>query len=201
MLGRRIRLSSVIAIGALIGISISAPAQASVVNYDITFDFNDPGLSDAVGHLALNMPPLTYPGTFSVANSNLTGLIASFAVNFSNPVSSFSCSGDGCITGNYQFTALTFDGSGALTAIGASLNIGGPGNGNSNSLRIGNSGFVNAGLFFQLDPLGPDNTVNGITIAQAVPEPSTWAMIILGFAGLGFMASRKRNGRGSFRWA
>jgi hypothetical protein len=27
----------------------------------------------------------------------------------------------------------------------------------------------------------------------AVPEPSTWAMIILGFAGVGFMAYRRRN--------
>jgi hypothetical protein len=28
---------------------------------------------------------------------------------------------------------------------------------------------------------------------SAVPEPSTWAMMILGFAGLGFMAYRRRN--------
>ena len=27
----------------------------------------------------------------------------------------------------------------------------------------------------------------------AVPEPSTWAMMILGFAGLGFMAYRRKN--------
>jgi hypothetical protein len=29
--------------------------------------------------------------------------------------------------------------------------------------------------------------------AGAVPEPSTWAMMILGFAGLGFMAYRRKN--------
>jgi PEP-CTERM motif len=29
-------------------------------------------------------------------------------------------------------------------------------------------------------------------IATAVPEPSTWAMMLLGFAGLGFMACRRR---------
>jgi hypothetical protein len=28
---------------------------------------------------------------------------------------------------------------------------------------------------------------------HAVPEPSTWAMMILGFAGVGFMAYRRRN--------
>jgi hypothetical protein len=33
----------------------------------------------------------------------------------------------------------------------------------------------------------------GITnITNAVPEPSTWAMMILGFAGLGFMAYRRK---------
>jgi len=30
------------------------------------------------------------------------------------------------------------------------------------------------------------------TITPAVPEPSTWAMMILGFAGVGFMAYRRR---------
>jgi hypothetical protein len=28
---------------------------------------------------------------------------------------------------------------------------------------------------------------------SAVPEPSTWAMMILGFCGLGFMTSRKKS--------
>jgi hypothetical protein len=32
-----------------------------------------------------------------------------------------------------------------------------------------------------------------VTVTAAVPEPSTWAMMILGFCGLGFMAYlRKR---------
>jgi PEP-CTERM motif len=31
-------------------------------------------------------------------------------------------------------------------------------------------------------------TSTPFTIALAVPEPSTWAMLILGFAGIGFMA-------------
>jgi hypothetical protein len=32
-----------------------------------------------------------------------------------------------------------------------------------------------------------------VTAVAAVPEPSTWAMMILGFAGVGFMAYRRRN--------
>jgi hypothetical protein len=32
-----------------------------------------------------------------------------------------------------------------------------------------------------------------ITLADAVPETSTWAMMILGFAGIGFVAYRRKN--------
>jgi hypothetical protein len=32
-----------------------------------------------------------------------------------------------------------------------------------------------------------------VTLQAAVPEPSTWAMMILGFAGVGYMAYRRRN--------
>jgi hypothetical protein len=37
---------------------------------------------------------------------------------------------------------------------------------------------------------GPDTP-----LMPAVPEPSTWIMMVLGFAGLGFMAYRRRNSR------
>jgi hypothetical protein len=44
--------------------------------------------------------------------------------------------------------------------------------------------------------LGPNDTeVIFGTLTSAVPEPSTWAMMILGFFGIGFMAyRRKQNG-------
>jgi hypothetical protein len=193
-------LSAFIAVGAIIGVSVTVPAQASLVTYNVTFDFAD-ATPDVIGTLALNDPPLTY-GTNYAGVAELTGLVSSFTANF-GPSEIFSCSGDACVSGPGPFTALNFDASGVLTAIGAffSTGTGSATGAASNTLTIGNSDLVGAGLFFELNPLGVRNTVNGIVIAQAVPEPSTWAMIILGFAGLGFMASRKRNGRGSFRWA
>ena len=33
-----------------------------------------------------------------------------------------------------------------------------------------------------------------LDVVTPVPEPATWAMLILGFAGVGFMAYRRRNG-------
>jgi len=49
-----------------------------------------------------------------------------------------------------------------------------------------------------LDTTSPGYSIDysaGITqgIAGAVPEPSTWAMLLLGFAGLGFMAYRRKS--------
>lgn len=35
-------------------------------------------------------------------------------------------------------------------------------------------------------------TPTAVTLTAAVPEPSTWAMMILGFAGVGFMTYRRR---------
>jgi hypothetical protein len=40
-----------------------------------------------------------------------------------------------------------------------------------------------------------------VTLTAAVPEPSTWGMMILGFAGVGFMAYRRRNNVASLRVA
>ena len=45
----------------------------------------------------------------------------------------------------------------------------------------------NSGGNFQTDVLATTAAI------AAVPEPSTWAMMILGFAGMGFMAYRRKN--------
>ena len=42
-------------------------------------------------------------------------------------------------------------------------------------------------------------TVSAVPEVAAVPEPSTWAMMILGFTGVGFMAYRRRNQMPAFR--
>jgi len=49
--------------------------------------------------------------------------------------------------------------------------------------------------------IDPNNTATGVdyvfgtldTLTEAVPEPSTWAMMLLGFAGIGFMAYRRKS--------
>jgi hypothetical protein len=46
--------------------------------------------------------------------------------------------------------------------------------------------------FVMSDTIRSDNS-GSFTVSSAVPEPSTWAMMILGFAGLGFLAWRRNN--------
>jgi PEP-CTERM motif len=41
-------------------------------------------------------------------------------------------------------------------------------------------------------PFTEFGTISVTNAVTAVPEPSTWAMMIFGFLGLGFMAYRKR---------
>lgn len=46
-----------------------------------------------------------------------------------------------------------------------------------------------------------DDRLGVVQLAGAVPEPSTWAMMILGFAGVGFMAYRRKQSGPAFRTA
>jgi hypothetical protein len=64
---------------------------------------------------------------------------------------------------------------------------------------LGNGGtFVEAAnqssdlSLFSSEPVNPQTGEQAIANVASVPEPSTWAMMILGFAGLGFTTYRRR---------
>jgi hypothetical protein len=49
-------------------------------------------------------------------------------------------------------------------------------------------------VVFERDPFGAETSETvRFTLTAAVPEPSTWAMMLLGFLGVGFLAYRRRN--------
>ena len=52
---------------------------------------------------------------------------------------------------------------------------------------------------FNNDPSINAFEVANFSVTAPVPEPSTWAMMILGFAGVGFMAYRKKSNRPALR--
>jgi hypothetical protein len=69
---------------------------------------------------------------------------------------------------------------------------------NITGLDLSRITFTGSSLQIDMHGLGLDPTQPGspdffnIGLTSAVPEPSTWAMMILGFAGIGFMAYRRK---------
>jgi hypothetical protein len=79
------------------------------------------------------------------------------------------------------------------------------GNGNNFFLATASNGeIITAG---SLTTTGPISSVGQVRVdvaggvTPAVPEPSTWAMMLLGFCGLGFMAYRRKQNGQAFRLA
>ena len=59
--------------------------------------------------------------------------------------------------------------------------------------------FTNVSGPLSFTDLGPSdqqgNLIDNVVVTTGVPEPSTWAMMMLGFAGLGYAAFRRSNGK------
>jgi uncharacterized protein (TIGR03118 family) len=58
-------------------------------------------------------------------------------------------------------------------------------------LTVGNGSAMGGSLDTLFFTAGPNHESDGLFGRLAVPEPSTWAMLLLGFAGLGFAAYRR----------
>ncbi|OJY38154.1 MAG: hypothetical protein BGP06_17150 [Rhizobiales bacterium 65-9] len=81
----------------------------------------------------------------------------------------------GAIAGLDRDHALTFGAPSAMLAAGDTVML--------QLYRTGSTGdFVGIGMTVDFTP----------TIGGAVPEPSTWAMMLVGFAGLGFASQRRK---------
>jgi hypothetical protein len=70
---------------------------------------------------------------------------------------------------------------------------------------VGNIYTVGSTYYFSVDTpqslYNPGDLVIAGGITAAVPEPSTWAMMILGFCGVGFMAYRRKQSGAALRFA
>jgi hypothetical protein len=85
---------------------------------------------------------------------------------------------------------VDFGGISFTTASGGDFNLGLGGSGPFGYLF--NASLLNPGGFAQANTLAGSTSLSEFTVT-AVPEPSTWAMMILGFAGVGYMTYRRRN--------
>ena len=91
-------------------------------------------------------------------------------------------------TGSYSqdlHGTFKFQGTDAVVPIFMLLSVGG---------QYGYADFGNTAKFtFDPLPAGVSYTSASGDFLTAVPEPSTWAMMVLGFAGVGFMAYRRKS--------
>jgi PEP-CTERM motif len=162
---------------SLAGLSPEA-AQASVI-YDLTLTATSGGTVNGGGTFTISAPPLT--GLNQVSNYFQTpqsgsGTLSDLSIMIGGDSFTLTQKNNGS-NPQVQFTSGVLD---DITYAGVAAD--------GDSLQMTN-GFV----FFTVGTRTQE--FGTLTAVAAVPEPSTWAMMILGFLGLGFMAyRRKQNG-------
>ncbi|MBN8987266.1 MAG: PEP-CTERM sorting domain-containing protein [Rhizobiales bacterium] len=175
----RLKLALTAACFVLAG--ISAPAQANIL---YTFGNFTGGATS--GSLELNLPSLA-------AASNLSGSIAPYlvALNFTENGQSFTITPANLASNSYINTgAAGSGGAGIIFTLTALQNFSAP----TLTLEIfTNSWQVHSGLNGPTIAQGSFSIGAPVVIAAAVPEPSTWAMMILGFLGMALWAHRRRS--------
>jgi hypothetical protein len=190
---------------AIVAVLFGSPLSAATMT---TFDLEWSGASFgnsavATGYVTVDTSALPQLGSSGATVNLPSPLVAGLLVTISGASSGNGTFGDFAFL--YFYTPSSADNLdlsknliGQTLANGCSFgtSTGACGNGNSGDFNIfGNGPPAPYGTwFFQLQ------TDNGFgdkllltSITATVPEPSTWAMMILGFAGIGYMAYRRKN--------
>lgn len=209
MLLKPISIRSIV--GALAFAAIGSAAEAATVNFSATLDLGTPGVLSSSGISTTGTGFSGFsPQSVSVGDDvTITYTFGGVGVSASDVgfgwayvLASGGPGEQAFLTG--QFSLLDQFGS----AIASSINAASV----EQFAHIGQQWFISTGpiTFYgaqwvgHLDTAVPSDTrfydlpALSITgdefqaVTAAVPEPSTWAMMLLGFAGLGFMAYRRR---------
>jgi PEP-CTERM motif len=155
-------------------------ARASV--YDLTLIYNTNPIGG--GSITISSPPLTginQVSSYFQTPKNGSGTLSDLTITIGNDVFTLATKNHPSDDPLAQFT------SGVLTDV---TYAGLAANGDGDSLMM-TSGFVYFIPSSQTQEIG--SFTAKLDVTPAVPEPSTWAMMILGFCGLGFMAYRRKS--------
>jgi hypothetical protein len=159
-----------------------------------------PGGTGGTGTITLNLPAGSlsgfsqiFPGSTAGSGNYAASDFQSFTATIDGLSFDFTSIGgnngqlDGIQFDNGNITSINTAGSGGLNSTSKELlQIGGGPNSNGDvTVQSTNGGTID---------FSDSYAITGPMVA-AVPEPCTWAMMILGFVGVGFMAyRRKQNG-------
>ena len=176
---------------ALVGLAASPASAAIIADLGVNPTSAQGAFSNTVGGTTFDDQY-----TFQLVGGPLFLTIASATNVFPNPTD--------FITG---FTGSVFQQVGEIGG-GDDILVIGPvaatANCGANCQGFGGSALLGPGNYY-LDIAGTGGGTSGYggnlsaTQIGAVPEPATWAMMLLGFAGVGFMAYRRRNQNTAFR--
>jgi hypothetical protein len=180
-------------------LAVAAPAKAELVTYALSFS------NGGSGTLTLTLPAGPIPtgdyNLFSGSSDTIPGS-AFTSLTVSDGGYTFSFSGFGNNNGNLAGLEIN-------NTLFKGINVASAGAASAQDSKVF--------LALDGDPITPgqfqingdngqvsiDGTFTASTpvIASGVPEPSTWAMMILGFMGVGFMAYRRKSNGPALRLA
>jgi hypothetical protein len=209
-------------VAAVIALGSSTAAQADIV---VVTGVNNQGTDNVLLNSATDVTTVT--GTVGPSNLvvNFTSDSGSGLLS-ANPSGQATVSGG---TGNVSLTELSFDLANDATFTRAVFNINAATDGSVlihvDGVNINGGSFedtfavdANGENFFTITSINGQlmteislTAINGATFEDvrqvrlggfsvaAIPEPSTWAMMILGFLGVGFLGYRRRGSQGRLR--
>jgi hypothetical protein len=166
-------VSRALVLGAAFAILSASASNATIYNYT--------GSGSYLG-LGVSPPTITFSGSFTFDTS--TGFVTTGSYTTSVPETFATSFGD-----SHSATVNTQDIENASHTLVFDLQF------NQNDLLAGLTVNVlsNSELYALPSLTNAGFPVSGTFAVAAVPEPSTWAMMILGFAGIGFMAYRRKS--------
>jgi hypothetical protein len=202
---------------SVVSLAASSPARAEIVASFETPALNSPGIQYGPDEFSFNtnaigpvvIPGFAFNGFSGIINNGSLGVFpdttfgtqAAFLQGYQGSGSEIVWSISGLTLGKTY--TLSFNEVGSLivpsetftvSALGSSPVSFTPGS----SYTTQTLSFFASASFGDIDFVGAAvngnqaSAIDNLTVAP-VPEPSTWAMMILGFAGIGFMAYRRKN--------
>jgi hypothetical protein len=178
----KIGVAAALLTSAMITLGASSPSQATLITYDwspnatVTLNTSFGGSPGGVDQISGSFIWDTTTEAVSSANTVITGAVQP---------GSYTLGGSSVNSTNFSISSAS---AAFIFVFNNNLDLG-----LTQPLLNLNSGFAQTQLITGADRWLALSATGSISAVSAVPEPSTWAMMILGFCGLGFMAYRRKD--------